>query len=70
MCNVEKIFLKVEYPEHLRHPKLDKLHYLMDNINITIFDITEQHIKKIIDARNYKDLNEEPHEDFEYSMFS
>ncbi|EAR84073.1 hypothetical protein TTHERM_00756070 (macronuclear) [Tetrahymena thermophila SB210] len=67
-CESSKQFIKVEYPDHLKHPKLDQLHMLMDNINIGKLNVSEHHLKQIIQNRAIR--GDKQFEDFEYSLLS
>ncbi|KAL4430436.1 hypothetical protein ABPG74_013286 [Tetrahymena malaccensis] len=67
-CENYKQFIKVEYPDHLKHPKLDQLHLFMDNINYTKVNVSEHHLKQIIQNRAFR--RGVPYEDFEYSILS
>ncbi|KAL4477072.1 hypothetical protein ABPG72_015385 [Tetrahymena utriculariae] len=67
-CDHSKQFIQVEYPDHLKHPKLDQLHLLMDNINVSKLNVSEHHLKYIIQNRALRVGT--PFEYFEYSLLS
>ncbi|EWS71713.1 hypothetical protein TTHERM_000756079 (macronuclear) [Tetrahymena thermophila SB210] len=67
-CNNKKYLVQVPYPQQLRHPKLDQLHALMDNINVQTVDIDQCHLRYIIENRSNK--KQIRYQDFEYSLMS
>ncbi|KAL4430435.1 hypothetical protein ABPG74_013285 [Tetrahymena malaccensis] len=67
-CDNKKYLVPVPYPQQLRHPKLDQLHAMMDNINIQTVDINQCHLKYVIDNRSNK--KQIKYQDFEYSLLS
>ncbi|EAR89940.2 hypothetical protein TTHERM_00561310 (macronuclear) [Tetrahymena thermophila SB210] len=67
-CSLESYYIPINYPHNLVIKNQEYFNISMDNIQVTIFNIPADQIKKVVEQRQ-KQIDH-PFEDFEYSMLS